>query len=75
MKVKVTRPEHEDVTVTLEASLSSGSAQPQKKTFAVKVPALNSQKPIDREDNSIIYFVDCGDYVVDTVSKGNRAET
>jgi len=43
---KVTRPEHEDVTVTLEASVSSGSAQPQKKTFAVKVPALNSQKPI-----------------------------
>lgn len=31
--------------------------------------------PADREDPSIVYFVDCGDYVVDTVSKGDQLGT
>lgn len=72
---KVTRPESEDASVEMEASVSCGSAEPQKKIFTVKVPALNSQKPIDREDNDIVYFVDCGDYVVDTVSEGDQLGT
>ncbi len=72
---KVTRPEAEDALVEMEATLSCGTAEPQKKTFTVKVPALNTQKPIDREDNDIIYFVDCGDYVVDTVSEGDQLGT
>lgn len=31
--------------------------------------------PVDREDSSIVYFVDCGDYVVDTVSEGDQLGT
>lgn len=31
--------------------------------------------PADREDPSIVYFVDCGDYTVDTVSKGDQLGT
>ena len=31
--------------------------------------------PADRKDPSIVYFVDCGDYVVDTVSEGDQFGT
>lgn len=31
--------------------------------------------PAEREDPSIVYFVDCGDYVVDTVSEGDQLGT
>lgn len=31
--------------------------------------------PAEREDASIVYFVDCGDYVVDTVSDGDQLGT
>lgn len=31
--------------------------------------------PAEREDMSIVYFVDCGDYVVDTVSDGDQLGT
>lgn len=72
---KVTRPESEEAEVVLEATISCGAAEPQKKIFTVKVPPLNFQKPIDREDNDIIYFVDCGDYVVNTVSDGDQMGT
>lgn len=74
---KVTRPEagEEDATVTLEATVSFGSAEPQKKEFHVKVPAIKIPTPIDREDNYVVYFVDCGDYVVNTVSDGDQFGT
>ena len=32
-------------------------------------------KPAERADSSIVYFVDCGDYVVDTVSSGDQLGT
>lgn len=32
-------------------------------------------EPADRKDPSIVYFVDCGDYVVDTVSEGDQFGT
>ncbi len=74
---KVTRPEagKEDVTVTLEATASFGTAEPQKKVFTVKVIAVKAPTPIDREDNYVVYFVDCGDYVVNTVSEGDQFGT
>ncbi len=74
---KVTRPEagKEDATVTLEATASFGSAEPQKKEFNVKVPAIKVPTPIDREDNYVVYFVDCGDYVVNTVGAGDQFGT
>ncbi len=72
---KVTRPQTgQEVNVTLEATVSFGSAQPRKKKFTIKV-APKKYQPIDREDNYVIYFVDCGDYVVDTVSKGDQFGT
>lgn len=33
------------------------------------------KKEATREDNSIVYFVDCGDYVTDTVCKGDQLGT
>ncbi len=74
---KVTRPEigKEDVTVTLEATVSCGSAEPQKKEFNVTVFAMKAPTPTDREDNFVVYFVDCGDYVVNTVSAGDQFGT
>ena len=72
---KVTIPETgQEVNVTLEATVSYGTAKPQKKEFTIKV-AKKKYQPIDREDNYVVYFVDCGDYVLDTVSKGDQFGT
>lgn len=71
---EVNRPEGEDVTVTLTASISCGEATDTRE-FTVKVLAVKAPTPAERPDNSILYFVDCGDYVVDTVSKGDQFGT
>lgn len=36
---------------------------------------VKAATPAEREDPSIVYFVDCGDYVVDTVSDGDQFGT
>lgn len=36
---------------------------------------VRAASPADRDDPSIVYFVDCGDYVVDTVSEGDQFGT
>ncbi len=76
---KVTRPAagKEDVSVKLTATITSGDAKDTKE-FEVKVlaePAPVEKAPADREDKDVIYFVDCGDYTVDTVSAGDQLGT
>ena len=34
--------------------------------FEVEVIAEKVPAPVDRDDNRIVYFVDCGDYIVST---------
>lgn len=72
---KVTRPtDGKNVKVTLTATITSGevsdTAEFEVEVIAEKVPA-----PVDRDDNRIVYFVDCGDYIVSTVSKGDQFGT
>ncbi len=71
---EVNRPEGENVTVTLTASISCGEATDTRE-FTVTVLAVKAPTPAERPDSSILYFVDCGDYVVDTVSKGDQFGT
>lgn len=73
---KVTRPEagQEDAVVTMTATITSGNVSDTKE-FQVTVPAMKAPAPVEREDNYVVYFVDCGDYVVDTVSNGDQLGT
>lgn len=41
----------------------------------VGMGAVMAAAPAEREDSSIVYFVDCGDYVVNTVSDGDQLGT
>lgn len=73
---KVTRPAkgEADAAVTMTATITSGKASDTKE-FTVKVAAYKVAVPADREDNDIVYFVDCGDYLVNTVSDGDQFGT
>ncbi len=48
-------------------------------SFPSGIPGLDltakAATPADRPDKTIVYFVDCGDYVVDTVSAGDQLGT
>lgn len=39
------------------------------------VEAAGTKQPAERENPSIVYFVDCGDYVTSTVSEGDQLGT
>jgi len=74
---EVTRPAkgQKDIVVTLTATIASGAVK-DTKTFTVTVPAEPSGgKPEERPDDTIVYFVDCGDYNVNTVSDGDQLGT
>lgn len=71
---KVTRPEGQNnVTVKLTATISCGDAQDTKE-FDVSVISRKTPAEVTdgRADTSVMYFVDCGDYVTDTVSEGDQ---
>ena len=72
---KVTRPtDGKNVKVTLTATITSGTVSDTRE-FTVEVIAEKVPTPAEREDARIVYFVDCGDYVVSTVSGGDQLGT
>lgn len=66
-KGKVTRPPAGslDASANLTATVTYGTA---KKTAVFHVTV----KALEPEESGIVYFVDCGDYTVDTVSSGDQ---
>lgn len=66
-KGKITRPPAgtSDASANLTATISYGTA---KKTVVFHVTV----KALEPEESDIVYFVDCGDYTVNTVSDGDQ---
>lgn len=59
--------------VTLSAVVLSGI--PVQGLSGIVKTASAAGTPAEREDNTIVYFVDCGDYNVTTVSEGDQFGT
>ncbi|MCI9448107.1 MAG: fibronectin type III domain-containing protein [Lachnospiraceae bacterium] len=71
---KVTRPEGQNnVIVKLTATIKCGDAQDTKEFDVLVISRKTPAEVTDgRADTSVMYFVDCGDYVTDTVSEGDQ---